>query len=410
MRRKYLLLPNFYAVIFFLFFSFVSEVFAADWYNSSWSFRKKITVQSGQVSSGPHTDFPMLVNLASDAQLAANAQADGDDILFTKSDGTTKLDHEIESYTAGTGALVAWVEVNSIDNGTVIYMYYGNSGAGNQENVTDTWNGNYVNVWHKKDLTTSSIKDSTINGNNGDKAAANEPIEADGKIGKAQSYSGSNYISLSSANLPVGNSSFTSSAWINLPNVNYGFSPIVCWGAQANNQANWTALVSSGKLTHVFYSNDLTGDTALSNNTWYYVAVTYDGTTRKLYLNGSEDKSADPSSTPAVNGTTLVMGMDSAFDWALTGKSDEVRVSDIARSAGWIATEYNNQYAPGSFYSLGSNENTFTWTGASSTDWNTAANWDVNAVPGAGHTAVIPDVSGGSNRFPVLGGATTVTN
>jgi len=38
------------------------------------------------------------------------------------------------------------------------------------------------------------------------------------------------------------------------------------------------------------------------------------------------------------------------------GLIDEVRVSNIARSADWIATEYNNQYTPSAFYSFGSEE------------------------------------------------------
>ena len=31
---------------------------------------------------------------------------------------------------------------------------------------------------------------------------------------------------------------------------------------------------------------------------------------------------------------------------------DEVRISNVVRSTGWIATEYNNQYDPKSFYSV----------------------------------------------------------
>jgi hypothetical protein len=36
---------------------------------------------------------------------------------------------------------------------------------------------------------------------------------------------------------------------------------------------------------------------------------------------------------------------------------DEVRVSNIARSANWIATEFANQSAPGTFYTLGAEQN-----------------------------------------------------
>jgi hypothetical protein len=37
----------------------------------------------------------------------------------------------------------------------------------------------------------------------------------------------------------------------------------------------------------------------------------------------------------------------------LTTGLDEVRISSVARSAGWIATEYANQHSPSTFYSVG---------------------------------------------------------
>ena len=92
------------------------EVNAAgeSWFNSSWQLRKSITIDATKVSSGTHTDFPVLINLSSDSSLAANAQADADDILFTSSGGATQLSHEIERYGGATGALVAWVKVPSL--------------------------------------------------------------------------------------------------------------------------------------------------------------------------------------------------------------------------------------------------------------------------------------------------------
>ena len=39
--------------------------------------------------------------------------------------------------------------------------------------------------------------------------------------------------------------------------------------------------------------------------------------------------------------------------YSFDGILDEVRVSRIAHSAGWILTEYNNQYDPAGFYSVG---------------------------------------------------------
>ena len=77
---------------------------AADptWFDSGWLYRKVLTIDHTKVGSGPHTNFPVLLSRA-DADLMTKAQTDGNDILFTLSDGTTKLNHEIESYTSASG-------------------------------------------------------------------------------------------------------------------------------------------------------------------------------------------------------------------------------------------------------------------------------------------------------------------
>ena len=38
---------------------------------------------------------------------------------------------------------------------------------------------------------------------------------------------------------------------------------------------------------------------------------------------------------------------------SLNGILDELRISDTARTADWIVTEYRNQNVPGSFYVIG---------------------------------------------------------
>jgi len=60
------------------------------------------------------SNFPVLVNLSSDTELAASAQDDADDIVFTSSDELTQIDHEIENFNGTTGELQAWVEVPTL--------------------------------------------------------------------------------------------------------------------------------------------------------------------------------------------------------------------------------------------------------------------------------------------------------
>ncbi|VAW89416.1 hypothetical protein MNBD_GAMMA17-1301, partial [hydrothermal vent metagenome] len=127
---------------------FTSNVLAA-WYDTNWDYRKQIDISAAMTPS-TQTDFPVLISISSDVNLSSNAQADGDDILFTLSDGTTKLSHEIETYTTATGELAAWVRVPSLSGSsdTTIYMYYGYGSASNQESVSTTWDSNFIAVWH----------------------------------------------------------------------------------------------------------------------------------------------------------------------------------------------------------------------------------------------------------------------
>jgi hypothetical protein len=65
---------------------------AGPWYFTNWLYRQKITISSSLVDSD-QTNFPYMVKITAPANpVFANALASGDDILFTDSDGTTKLD------------------------------------------------------------------------------------------------------------------------------------------------------------------------------------------------------------------------------------------------------------------------------------------------------------------------------
>ena len=96
------------------------------------------------------TNFPMLFsvtdsNLKSTGNGGYVGKSDGTDIFFTASDGSTKLNHELESYNASTGPVIAWVQIPSLSptSDTTIYVYYGNSSASDQQNKTGVWDSNY---------------------------------------------------------------------------------------------------------------------------------------------------------------------------------------------------------------------------------------------------------------------------
>ncbi|MGI9600442.1 MAG: DUF2341 domain-containing protein [Acidimicrobiales bacterium] len=118
-------------------FAVASTVETGSWLGQgSWAARKPIAIDADYVS-GSLTDFAVLIDLT-DTELQAQARADGADIVFTDADGTTRLDHIVESYESATGALTAWVKVPSVGTAidTELFMYYGNPVATDQQDPT----------------------------------------------------------------------------------------------------------------------------------------------------------------------------------------------------------------------------------------------------------------------------------
>jgi len=129
-------------------FSFTTEIEPDYWWDYDWMYRKVLVIDHTMVA-GDLFNFPVLVRLSSDTNLASHAQVDGDDIIFIDTFGN-KLNHEIELFNDDSGELIAWVNIpylpSSID--TVLYLYYGNNLCNNQENVEDTWDSNFFAVHH----------------------------------------------------------------------------------------------------------------------------------------------------------------------------------------------------------------------------------------------------------------------
>ena len=264
-----------------------------NWYNNNWKYRKKITIDNTKVDA-TLTDFPVLVSLTTDDNLKNNARSDGFDILFTLSDGETKLKHEIEKYTNGIGRLISWVELPSVSSSTDtdIYMYYGYSSAGDQSDAANVWDSNYKMVQHMKDATTSTILDSTANNNDGTKKAANEPIvTTSGKIGDAQVFDGTDdYIKINDAASLDGYAQGTFSAWVK-------FS-----AAMTNNPifSKWDGdhsyLILVGGAAQfiqgfVMISNNAKGyvtPAEYDDNIWHKIDFVYDGSFTRIYIDGSQ--------------------------------------------------------------------------------------------------------------------------
>ncbi|MFB3106100.1 MAG: DUF2341 domain-containing protein, partial [Pseudomonadales bacterium] len=327
----------------------------AAWYDNNWPYRTKITIDFTKVTANL-TNFPVLINLATDAELMANARADGFDILFTDDDETTKLDHERELYVSATGELVAWVRIPSLPS-TVnkdIYMYYGYPTSPDQQSAPGVWSNGYEAVYHLHD----DFNDATGNGNTG---TNNGSADTAGKFGDAQSFDGSNYVEVSDTPaLRPGTGPYTLEAWFKAADANQSGAFIGKWENTipapqiAFGMCGALDCSSAGQRLLGVYASNLSVDEEswlpaddVADGGWHHAALSISGSSGTLYLDGQLKVKDEDFGTPnPTNTDNFFIGSLQATTFPFTGEVDEVRISTTARSAGWIQTSYNNLSDP----------------------------------------------------------------
>lgn len=89
---------------------------------------------------------------------------------------------------------------------------------------------------------------------------------------------------------------------------------------------------------------------ALTAGNWYHLVVAQTGGTATLYVNGSSVGTG--AQGQALGAYSDFHALGDSFNQSLNGVGDESRVSNVARSADWILTEYNNQVNPSSFVAV----------------------------------------------------------
>lgn len=349
----------------------------------AYGYYASITVDHTKVSGdGDLTNFPILVSGTYDGtgsepdirtvangghvQNTASGGNSGSvtvpaDLVFSpNTDGSSPYDFEIESYDASTGAIVAWVEIPTLDGDadTVLYMVYGDSSVTtSQEDVNGTWDANYKMVVHYN----GNCVDSTSSGY--DLTPENNPTYVAGKVG------------------PAGNLvSASSQAWTitdaNSPNIDtQGAKTWQGWVypndadptdyyqiiSKDTNGNRGTTLYSTGTgkklqwIAHYDATNYTEVQSAtISGQQWYCCFGRDDNSALfNLTVNGTQTNAATYHQPRAVTNPVVVGRLDGWAGYYSDAKYDELRVSDTYRSDDWIATDYATQSDPSTFYAMG---------------------------------------------------------
>ncbi len=344
---------------------YVSFGYPMCWWNGSWLNRIKITFNNSAQTENL-TNFPVLVSLTSAQIDYAKTQNQGQDIRFIDADRTTELSYEVEKWDEA-GTSVVWVKVPQIDgssNTDHIWMYYNNTGALDAQNATAVWSNGYAGVWHLKEDPSGvapQMKDST----NVNQGTSNGDMTSDdqvaGQVDGALDLDGvDDKIQITSLMGQPAN--VTLAAWVRLDAADTGGATLISLGSHTTIRLDDPANGSGTKGN--FYDGDswLTTKNSIyyAGTGWHYIVYVRDDTNnaQTLYVDGAP--SASTTHTESIDysglGSDTIIGRHANGQTTrdLDGVVDEARVSNVARSADWIAAQHKSMN--GAFNTFGPQE------------------------------------------------------
>ena len=204
-------------------------------------------------------------------------------------------------------------------------------------------------AWWPADLISGSYYHDVIGGHDG-LPSAGTTIQS-GKVGNAFKFSGQNYVSVADAPVLNPTSAITVEGWINRQAVVGSWDPVIKkTGINGSQTGGYSLEFSGNNIAFLVYNNgNYYGWTASASATlqlgqWYHVAGVYDGSSVRLYVNGSQVGNAVTTSGAIVPSTNpLRIGNDPSNPTTrfFNGLVDEASVYSAALTAAEIQAIYN---------------------------------------------------------------------
>ena len=218
-----------------------------------------------------------------------------------------------------------------------------------------------------------------------DATASGSPLyTSSGKFGGAVYLNGSNYFfrSVFPAGVPTGSSPYTIAFWMR-PDSSGGANSegMIGWGTSATRQCNNVRMEGNNQVKHYWWGADLQASASGNlRGDWHFIAATFDGSTRKLYVDGGVIGSDTPG-TPSVSTASFYVGRTTlATDGYFKGYLDDVRIVNRALNA----SELSGIMLNGTTDSVLPSSTEVQMAAEASLDLN-GARQTVAALSGAGH-------------------------
>jgi hypothetical protein len=187
----------------------------------------------------------------------------------------------------------------------------------------------------------TTVSDLSGNGNTG--TIVNATWTTSGKYGSALSFNGTNaqVVVNDSASLHL-TTAVTLEAWVNPSSAPTGWQDVIykpvdnyfLEASSTNGNKPGTGVLLTSSAEPITY-----GSTQLAANTWAHLAMTYDGTTLKIYVNGALVTSTTQSGTITTSTNALQIGGDTIYGQYFKGLIDEVRIYNVALTQAQIQSD-----------------------------------------------------------------------
>jgi biopolymer transport protein ExbB len=344
----------------FLTFDWLHACLSYAWWNDQWEYRRKITLDTtanGVEIGESLTEVPLLVRLHTGNFDFTNARSGGEDIRFVSGDDTTLLKHHIEKIDPLEEIAYVWMKVPRLPgnaNQEFIWLYYGSEDAVGIQETGGTYDIHQVVVYHFNE-TQGIPRDATANQNDAAEFTGGQGFPA--VIGNGVVFNGiSNRLRIP-VTPPVNfENGLTFSAWLRIANPQTD-AHLFSYGNE-----NGRLVIGIQELQLYGQVTGADGQTVaarsetarLSVNTWHHVAVTAAPQgALTVYIDGAEVARADlPGPLPQAAGD-LFVGASPEGTHFYAGELDELQLSVIPRSPGWIRVAVGSQDAEAALYQVG---------------------------------------------------------
>jgi hypothetical protein len=340
--------------------------FAAYNVGNDWArYANKFTVTFAGAPAGETlSNFPVLVKVSENNpegfSYADCRKPNGGDLRFADANGNL-LPSEVDTWNTN-GVSLIWVKVPSLTSSTKISAYYGWKDAPPVD-PTAVWDSNYVGIWHLGESALPLMESSGRSYGFDTSSNGQETLGATGVAGGCVDFSTgataiSNRLTAAGSAAQSGFDDFTVELWSKQASTT-DYTPYFLTKVDSRQYAYLFHQQRGSSPYDVFrISTNGTDSASISGSAmvpemdeWNYHAIARDTTDKKVYcfMNGSPAPEGGVALQSGYDATMwqstslLYLGnaQTTANRYGFPGKIDELRISNVARSAAWVQATHD---------------------------------------------------------------------